>query len=1155
MPTLKYRLIFLRILLGALALVAATVNAEELRYQFWSVGATTSGRPDLLKGLPQISARALVKGPEGLLWVGTENGVARFDGLDFDVFNSRNTAELTSSWIEALHVDQQNRVWVSTADGVVIVEEQQFRRLSSAEDGLRFTSITETTDGTVWLGGESLWQSADAGIAPAGFYAGAILDLQAVDDTLWIAGGDGSLYRYSSGEVQAVDNSQFGTKAILSLDRWRDYVVVNVGSALYLVSSKPNGSSLQRIEAPDGRRIAALATSADQFLAVAGSGELFELHHDSSDWQRLDIPTPVPVDRSAIATLLDTDGRLWVGTVSAGLHMYWPSGVRREAKDSALGSTLVWSFFVADTVYAATDLGLFKRLDQDNWLLVVANEDIDNAIAYSYFQDETGQYVGTRTGLYWRPDESSPFSKIDFFSNWQINSIFREHDRRWFATNQGVFYQGIDDPEPVAIDGVQGLSVRSLYRDQNGTGWIATESGLYRKDGDVVRRADHPLLKTAFSTALISLGDDMFALTTYGEGLFVRSADGVWTQFDRDDGLAFQDFFSLTVAGEWLWATAGSGVMRFDLAELKEGRARTDVVLRDDGVFPERNRLRCCNGAGLRRSVAFEDRLFLPTLQGVLTVQLDHPLQPAAQPVVTGVWQGSQRRSFEATLVLPTDQRDIEVSFASPHFSGEDIPEFRYRLVPTHDDWVYPGDRKVAYFTNIDAGASQFELQSRVGVSDWMSAHPLPIYVQPLVWETWYFRTLVAGLALLGFWWLLRLRTSQLQARAEALEQLVTARTADVQAANQVAEDTARDSQRLIREANAPIVTIDENGAILDWNLAAKRLTGYALEEIQGQRIAEVLTDATPAMDPQGLFVRLRSGRSVSALRLSFSNRDGRLVTLLLGGTLLPAFRNAPERVVLVGQDLTEYLEREQQLIQASKMSTLGEMATGVAHELNQPLNVIRLALSNITRIVERKPEKIATVPEKLQRINDQVERAAKIIDHLRLFGRRSSTPGELEHTRFNPHAAVDGAVGLFREQLVLENIELLTDYVEGDLLIDGDPLLLEQVIMNLFSNARDAIKQHTSFGGERWIKVTTQQSADVISIAVEDTGGGAPESTLKSMFEPFYTTKEPGKGTGLGLSISYSSIRGMSGEISASNTDKGLRVLIQLPLVALESA
>ena len=247
--------------------------------------------------------------------------------------------------------------------------------------------------------------------------------------------------------------------------------------------------------------------------------------------------------------------------------------------------------------------------------------------------------------------------------------------------------------------------------------------------------------------------------------------------------------------------------------------------------------------------------------------------------------------------------------------------------------------------------------------------------------------------------------------------------------------------------------------------------------------------------------------------------------------------------MVVSASDVTELKISQAQLVQASKLATLGEMATGIAHELNQPLGVIRMAAGTSIKKMDKGQADSDYLRAKLDRIAGQTERAAQIINHMRVFGRTADQGS----ARFDLIEAVRNVCNLMHQQLSSVGIELRQDLPGGEIFASGQQVMFEQVLLNLITNARDAVEM----GGEnqKIVTVTLTGGIEAPSIHVSDTGDGVPEAILDRLFDPFFTTKEPGKGTGLGLSISYRIIQDMGGTISATNSETGATFRIDLPL------
>ncbi|HSM90162.1 MAG TPA: ATP-binding protein, partial [Desulfobacterales bacterium] len=231
--------------------------------------------------------------------------------------------------------------------------------------------------------------------------------------------------------------------------------------------------------------------------------------------------------------------------------------------------------------------------------------------------------------------------------------------------------------------------------------------------------------------------------------------------------------------------------------------------------------------------------------------------------------------------------------------------------------------------------------------------------------------------------------------------------------------------------------------------------------------------------------------------------------------------------------DITKRLEAEQNLIQASKMATLGEMATGIAHELNQPLSVIKTASSFFIKKLDRQQAiEQGTLGTMLRKIDGNVDRATRIIDHMRQFARKS----DLKLERIQLNEVLRRAFDIFSQQLKLRSIEVAWEIDPELPKIDADPGRLEQVFINLLINARDAIEERWGAAeagpGSKRIVIGTRAAGPLVVCEICDTGVGVPAHMTERIFEPFFTTKQAGKGTGLGLSISYGIVKDCRGTI-----------------------
>jgi C4-dicarboxylate-specific signal transduction histidine kinase len=218
-----------------------------------------------------------------------------------------------------------------------------------------------------------------------------------------------------------------------------------------------------------------------------------------------------------------------------------------------------------------------------------------------------------------------------------------------------------------------------------------------------------------------------------------------------------------------------------------------------------------------------------------------------------------------------------------------------------------------------------------------------------------------------------------------------------------------------------------------------------------------------------------------------------------------------------------ELRDKQEQLVQAGKLATLGELTTGVAHELNNPLNNIGLFIGNVIDHLELGRVDPERIKGDLGKAVEQVRKATEIITHLRTFGR----PAPVQLERVDVDEVIARSLSLVHEQLRMRAIDVSVQRT-GDLHVLGNAIQLEQVFINLLTNARDALAD----ADRREVAITAAEEGEKVSISVADSGPGIPPEIAQRIFDPFFTTKEVGGGTGLGLSITYSIVKEHGGQI-----------------------
>jgi PAS domain S-box-containing protein len=293
-------------------------------------------------------------------------------------------------------------------------------------------------------------------------------------------------------------------------------------------------------------------------------------------------------------------------------------------------------------------------------------------------------------------------------------------------------------------------------------------------------------------------------------------------------------------------------------------------------------------------------------------------------------------------------------------------------------------------------------------------------------------------------------------------------------------------------------------------------------------------------------FRHLVPGKAYAA-EYRIRHKNGHYVWVYDTLSVEPTAQGSEHEAVGIIMDISERKASEDQLLHADKMASLGRMISGTAHELNQPLNFIKMAASNLRENALRGRLDAEKFVPKLENVLAQVERASAILLQMRIFGRTSKEAPSainLQHT-------VEAAILMAEPQMELDGTQLVTEVRASDIYVRALPVMLEQVLLNLFINANDAIHSRHTAGdsAQAEIKITVDRNQRSALITVADNGPGIAPDVLPKIFEPFFTTKPPKEGTGLGLSISYGIIRDMGGVLRAKSSRKGAQFIIELPL------
>jgi two-component system NtrC family sensor kinase len=343
-----------------------------------------------------------------------------------------------------------------------------------------------------------------------------------------------------------------------------------------------------------------------------------------------------------------------------------------------------------------------------------------------------------------------------------------------------------------------------------------------------------------------------------------------------------------------------------------------------------------------------------------------------------------------------------------------------------------------------------------------------------------------------------------------------------------------RDSQsKLIEHANALILGVDRHWRITVCNQALCLLTGYRRDELVGRD----LRDWLPAEERSRLtqvFLRALTGGSADAIEVQLATRSGGRVRTVWSMSAIGA-RGEVQAVVAVGQDQTRLRELQNQVIQAEKLATLGQLAAGVVHELNNPLTSITVYAEYLLKKAHERVRLGAPVEsgdiEKLERISAGARRIMTFARDLVSYAKPAGSEPDVVSLSHVVRQSLSFCEHLFERS----QVQLDQDLDEGLPPVCAVPGQLEQVVINLVTNAVQACGS-----GGRVLVSTRRAEGGEVAVEVADSGPGVPESDRERVFEPFFTTKTDGSGTGLGLSIVRNIVEQHHGRVQVARSELG---------------
>ena len=771
-------------------------------------------------GLPQISVQAIAQDHQGYIWVGTQSGTARFDGIRFTTFKPETDPELPGIWTRALLVDRAGSVWIGTYKGLAVYRDGKFRHIASTDPAhypvLDIFALIEDGDGIIAATGSGVFDVRNGRLVRRQGSPPSAQTLLKRDDGIWV-GGPGGVYRLEGTQshflpLPAEASTAAVTRLVESQGRiWAGTSVglyVRVGeqwqpaTALPLLRSSP---TTMLLEDHDHN----LWVGSNAGLTRWRDGALAEF-----------VPATSPgAFKSVMSAFEDRENNLWLGSQWEGLARVWNGWTRRYSVFEGLNEPLVWSLSRAPDgrLWVGTNDGLSVLAD-GRFQQVLRGDQLPHPHAYNLLAEADRIWIGTRRGLViWRNGKLEAPAVFAAMAGTQINGIFRDsHGILWFPTTDGLYR--LADNRLSHFGQAQGLSdirVRQVRELKDGRMLVGTQDGLYELKGDrlVPLGLDSGLPPGLDVTAIAELRGGEWVIGTLSELLYMFDGRR-WQPFGAAQGVpANAPFFITEDDAGYLWAAGIRGIERVQLQSMRRlqrgeiERVPAEMVLNERGDRLSGQQGFCCNGAGNSKGYNDHDVLWLPSRDGVVALDTHGIVKNKIAPNVVIERMQYQDRWHDVgraqDLQLPENARDLAFEFTALSFQDPPSVTLRYRLRGYDRDWrdLQVVSPRSANYTNLPPGAYTFEVMASNNANVWnRTPASLRFTIQPHFQETGLFylllTTLLATVLYAGY----RSQRRAHEKQRTLLEQQVKERTQQLHTANlQLEHANQTDSQTGLR--------------------------------------------------------------------------------------------------------------------------------------------------------------------------------------------------------------------------------------------------------------------------------------------------------------------------------------------------------------------
>ncbi len=767
-------------------------------------------------GLPQNTVGSIARTPDGYLWLATQEGLVRFDGVRFAIFDRDNSPALRNKFISALLADSRGRLWIGTGAGLTMLEDGRFR--SVADETLAGTlvrTLLEDGEGRIWVGTEAgLFRIADGKVThftrSSGLTDESIIALhQDQSGTLWIAttsgglnrsdGADGRFAPFDRGSAPGKDRIQ----AIHEDDNGVLWFGTDSGRLLQLVDGQ---LTEHPADAHGGAAINAMLRDRHDNLWIATESGLARVRGREPGAGA----TAFTAGDDLRALFEDPEGSLWIGTYGSGMARLREGKFTPYGDSEGLRGDLTWSIVPSRDggIWVGSDAGV-SQLRDGRFVNVTEPHGLGDVRVRSVLEDRDGAlwFGSDGRGLFrLQDDRLTRFARATGLSGDSIKALVEDRQGRiWAGTNVSidVIENGKLVAPPAEFRQLGTVTTSVLHEDRSGRMWIATDAhGLYSLAGGRLQRySTDDGLPAARVTSIHEERDGTLWFGTV-DGI-ARYKDGQMVAVERGGGPLGETILGMVEdeSGK-LWTTTNRGLFAVALAQLH--------AYVDGGAIPTFQRYGHADGL---RAVEFDGGntspgtrtpdgvLWFPSIRGIVRVDPDalHTNTLPPPVLIEATLADGEPITPAGEISVPAGTNNWEIQYTALSMRAPQQVHFKYRLEGLDEDWTEAGTRRAAYYTRLPPNRYTFRVIASNDDGVWNEeGATLTFTVLPHFYQTTWFMLLCAALVLLMAGTAYHLRVGYLRRYTEEMEGLVAERTRDLEQAKEAAEQaTAAKSQFL----------------------------------------------------------------------------------------------------------------------------------------------------------------------------------------------------------------------------------------------------------------------------------------------------------------------------------------------------------------------